>query len=309
MALNYFNSYEVYPMIRPQLLTFLTVCRTGSFSKAASSLYLTPSAVLQQIRAMEKDFGTPLFYRNSTGVSLTPAGAYLQRSAQALVSQSEEIRREMLHLASAENRICIASSLMEKVRLLCDLWVLFSQEARDCEIQMLSIPPSREIPMEADLIESVNSGIDWMRQWEFLEICKVPMAFAVPHSHPLSSKEKITLSDLRSERVITHNAGSCDAIADLLELLRKNHIHVVHDEMPSLGVLWQTAFQQDVLIVPQCWSDILINMTVIPFEQDFLLPYGIFYRANPHLSVQKFLEFVRLTYSAGNSQGIVPVLN
>lgn len=296
-------------MIRPQLMTFLTVCQTGSFSKAAAALYLTPSAVLQQIRALEKNFGTPLFYRNSTGVSLTPAGAYLQRSGQSLVQLNDEIRREMLHIASVENRICIATSLMEKVRLLCDLWVLFSHQEHDCEIQMLSIPPSREIPMETDLIESVNSGVDWMREWEFLEICKVPMAFAVPHDHPLAQKETITLHDLRYERVITHNPGSCDAIANLLELLRKNHVSIVHEEMPSMNMLWQTAFRRDILIVPQCWSDILINMTVIPFDQDFLLPYGIFYQPNPHLAVQKFLDFIRLTYQEGNPQGIVPVLS
>ena len=32
-------------------------------------------------------------------------------------------------------------------------------------------------------------------------------------------------------------------------------------------LLWESAFRRDALLVPMCWSDILINMTVLPFEQ------------------------------------------
>ena len=49
-------------------------------------------------------------------------------------------------------------------------------------------------------------------------------------------------------------------------------------------------------------------MTVVPFEQEFLLPYGIFYRSNPTSPVRSFLDFIRSTYENGNISGIVPVL-
>ena len=64
-------------MYRPQLKTFLTVCETGSFSKAAEQLFITPSAVLQQIRTLEAELDAALFVRSSKGVSLTSAGDYL----------------------------------------------------------------------------------------------------------------------------------------------------------------------------------------------------------------------------------------
>ena len=50
-------------------------------------------------------------------------------------------------------------------------------------------------------------------------------------------------------------------------------------------------------------------MAVVPFEKNYSLPYGIFYRANPSPPVRKFLDFIRLTYGEGNSSGIVPVLS
>ena len=69
-------------MYNPQLKTFLTVCDCGSFSKAANLLFLTPSAVLHQIRTLEKDLGTELFLRTSKGVSLTPSGLFLEQRAR-----------------------------------------------------------------------------------------------------------------------------------------------------------------------------------------------------------------------------------
>ncbi len=298
-------------MIHTQLRTFLMVCDTGSFSKAASALYMTPSAVLQQIKALEKDLAVTLFYRRSTGVVLTPAGSYLEKSARSLMQQSEEIRRNLLAIGSTNRRITIASSLMEKVRLLYDLWMLYSQQANDCDIRMLSIDKHHIIPEGTDLVESINSNVPWTKDWEFMEICKVDLGFAVNTHHPFAERTMLSLNDLRSSTVVTINAGSCDTITSMLSLLKDNHIHVEvanADLSPDQLPLWQSAFSQNVLIVPLCWSDILINMKVIPFDHRFSLPYGIFYRPDPGPAVRQFLDFIYQTYHEGNLQGIVPVL-
>ena len=295
-------------MLRHQLKTFLTVCETGSFSKAAAALYITPSAVLQQIQTLEADFKVPLFYRTSKGVSLTQAGEFLELRGRALSHMSEELRRDMQSFVSNAKPICVGTSIMEKIRLLYELWVLFSEEEKDCEIQMVNIDAAHNIPANTDLIESINSGIDWMREWEFFEICRVPFGFAVANNHPLAQKKLIRQNDLAGQTVMTINEGSCDVVAELLDLLRRSHAQVVFPGRHSTNPLWESAFRRDALLVPMCWNDILINMTVIPFEFDYSLPYGIFYRSQPHASVQRFLDFIKLTYGEGNSHGIVPVL-
>ena len=299
-------------MIRPQLKTFLSVCDTGSFSKAAAALFMTPSAVLQQIRTLEEELGAELFVRSSRGVTLTPAGSYLERRGRSLVETDEEIRRTIRSLTSEESRICIGSSIMEKVRLLYDLWVLFSaEEDRNCNIQMLGIDAvhkGHNIPPETDLIESINSYVPWMREWNFFEICRVPFGFAFPRNHPLAGRERVTLGDLRGETVLTINDGTCDTVTELLDLLRRNDITVVMPHVPGSIPLWESAFRQEALLVPVCWRDILINMSVVPFEHEFTLPYGIFYRPEPQPVIQRFLDFIRKTYHEGNASGIVPVL-
>ncbi len=295
-------------MLRPQLRTFLAVCDTGSFSKAASALFLTPSAVLQQIQTLEADFGVPLFQRSSKGVSPTAAGEYLELRSRAFLQADDEIHREMQRFVSRDRPICVGTSIMEKIRLLYDLWVLFSEEEKNCEIQMVNIDVGHRIPEETDMIESINSSVDWMREWEFFEICRVSFGFAVTAGHPLADRERVTLADLRGQTVVTLNHGTCDELVRLLALLRRSQIRVTLPSGRGTNPIWESAFRHDLLLVPMCWSDILINMRVLPFEFDFSLPYGIFYRSQPHASVQRFLEFIRLTYGEGNAHGIVPVL-
>ena len=45
--------------------TFLTVCRTMNYTRAAEELNITQPAVSQHIAHLERDYGVPLFaYRN-----------------------------------------------------------------------------------------------------------------------------------------------------------------------------------------------------------------------------------------------------
>ena len=51
------------------------VARQGSFSAAADALYLSQSAVSQQVATLEKEVGMPLLERTAAGPKLTDAGA------------------------------------------------------------------------------------------------------------------------------------------------------------------------------------------------------------------------------------------
>ena len=295
-------------MLRPHLKTFLTVCESGSFNKAAGELYITPSAVLQQIHTLEAELNVTLFTRNSKGVTLTAEGEYLLQTGKTLLRLDEEIHREIQHVGTENRTICIGTSIMEKVRLLYELWVLFSAENKNCEIQMLNIDALHNIPERTDLIESVNSDVDWQKTWKFFEICKVPFGFAVAGNHPLATRRLLTVQDLKDQSVLSLNSGSNETMLDLLRFLKNEKIRVRIHSGPEVNPLWTSGFSRDVLLVPLCWKDILINAVTIPFEKEFLLPYGVFYRPEPQPAVRQFLDFIFSTYGAGNTSGIVPVL-
>ena len=295
-------------MYNPQFKTFFAVAETGSFTKAAARLFLTPSAILHQVRALEKEFDAELFVRSAKGVTLTPAGEYLEKHGRELLRLDAEIHRDIKAITRKEETVCIGTSMLEKCRLLYDRWVLFSAEEKGCGIEMVNIDMGQSIPEKADLIESLNSGVAWMREWQFLEICKVPFGCAMVRDHPLAQKERIAFEDLRGMTVHSINDGSCETIAALLARVREHGAKLVVSFGSGMNMFWESAFTRDIQLIPMCFQDILITMTVVPLKEDFLLPYGIFYRRQPSPATRRFLDFIELTYGEGNSSGIVPVL-
>ena len=59
--------------------TFLAVCQTMNFTRAAEQLHITQPAVSQHIRALEEQYGTKLFRSQGKQLQLTEAPAYRER--------------------------------------------------------------------------------------------------------------------------------------------------------------------------------------------------------------------------------------
>jgi DNA-binding transcriptional LysR family regulator len=74
------------------LRTFVSVVDHGSMAAAARTLNITPAAVAQQIRTLERQLGTPLIARAGRTVSVTEAGARILERARKLLRDSEDLR-------------------------------------------------------------------------------------------------------------------------------------------------------------------------------------------------------------------------
>lgn len=64
-----------------RLLTLQAVSRHGGVARAASALHISPSAVSQQLHALERSAGVALIDRSARTVRLTPAGVSLLEAA------------------------------------------------------------------------------------------------------------------------------------------------------------------------------------------------------------------------------------
>ncbi|MET9931533.1 LysR family transcriptional regulator, partial [Streptomyces sp. NPDC006324] len=69
---------------------------------AAAALYLTPSAVSQQLAALEQETGHRLVERSARGARLTPAGEILLQHANAVLAQLERAEAELAAYGSGE---------------------------------------------------------------------------------------------------------------------------------------------------------------------------------------------------------------
>lgn len=90
------------------LITFEAVGRNGSFTRAASELYLTQSAVSKQIRALEEHLKLALFERQARGICLTRAGASLFAEVSTLLERLQHSvnRIKLAHTPNAVTVLC-----------------------------------------------------------------------------------------------------------------------------------------------------------------------------------------------------------
>lgn len=74
------------------LQSFVLVVECGSMSEAARRLDLTPAAVAQQIRTLEREFNAPLLARAGRTVQPTEAGHQLLNRARAMLREVGDIK-------------------------------------------------------------------------------------------------------------------------------------------------------------------------------------------------------------------------
>jgi DNA-binding transcriptional LysR family regulator len=86
---------------------FAAVAEKLHFGRAAEELHIAQPALSRQIRALEKDLGTPLLIRDSHGVALTDAGRQLLTDAGPMLASAEAIRRRVTEAARGGQRLMV----------------------------------------------------------------------------------------------------------------------------------------------------------------------------------------------------------
>lgn len=79
-----------------QLTYFLAVAETNSISRASAVLGIAQSALSRQIRFLEKELSTQLFYRHGRGVQLTQEGTRFQASVSPAVRELLQAKSEVM---------------------------------------------------------------------------------------------------------------------------------------------------------------------------------------------------------------------
>src|SRR5215813_6796868 len=89
------SGYGLYVIDTRQLEMFQQVVDSGSFSGAARALHCSQPAISQQMRALERAVGGPLFLRVGRTLQLTEAGKALARHSQAILGDLAVAHRQV----------------------------------------------------------------------------------------------------------------------------------------------------------------------------------------------------------------------
>ncbi|MDR6873213.1 DNA-binding transcriptional LysR family regulator [Bosea sp. BE125] len=132
------------------LQTFLSVVQTGSLSEAARRLNITPSAVIQRIKALEDEIGRPLIQRSGHTMQPTPAGAAILAEVERMLAVADDIKAAAAaDLETGLLRIGVINSAL--TGLLPDLLVQLRQNRPGIELYILP-------GMSGDLYSCITDG-------------------------------------------------------------------------------------------------------------------------------------------------------
>lgn len=191
------------------------IARQGSFSAAADALYLSQSAVSQQLAALEKEVGQKLLVRSSDGPHLTQAGEVLVSHADAVLARLEEAERELGALSGLRGgRLRLHSFPSASATLVTSAAAEFTSRFPEVELQLRESEPEDSVPAlkrgEVDVAVVYDydlASAEPDRDLDYQLMLEDRMWAALHKGHPLTRKSAVRLEDLADEPWLR---GLCD---------------------------------------------------------------------------------------------------
>ncbi|GGN84667.1 LysR family transcriptional regulator [Streptomyces albiflavescens] len=187
---------------RMQVLS--AVVSSGSVTAAAAHLGYTPSAVSQQIAALEREAGAALLERFGRGVRPTPAGLLLTEYADVIGRQVAEAQTALADLLSGRTgRLAVRYFATAGASLVAPAIARFRAEYPGVQVELKLIDPADPLPDvkegRADLALVVRPRDPAPEGVRLVRLLDDPYRAVLPKGHRLAGKRTLDLGDLAEE--------------------------------------------------------------------------------------------------------------
>ena len=194
-------------MLDPRWNTFLVLCETMNYTRAAERLCLTQPAVTHHIHYLEDHYGCRLFSYEGKVLRLTEAGVKLREYTRSLAYNSRKVEESMMAPKPLSLRIGASKTIGEFVvapkveRFLRDYpEASFSLIVDNTQVLLRMLEAGK---LDFVLVEGFFDGSRYettlYRKEEFFGIC--------PPGHRFAGRA-ISLTELESERILIREPGS-----------------------------------------------------------------------------------------------------
>ena len=220
---------------------FLKIAETRNFTRAASDLHMSQSALTVQIQQLEQSLGLQLFDRNKRGATLTAAGNDVFGPLQRLFNDAQTIVDHAYELGSASTgSVAIAALPTVAAGVLPGLVQSFIQTFPGIRIQVADVIAERV--REAVLKRQVDFGIG-TRHGRDADLKATPLfrdrlVLFMPENHPLAKKAVITLREAAEFDLILPGRESS---------VRESVEAIAHRERLALKTRYETNFMPTAL--------------------------------------------------------------
>ncbi|MEU3272652.1 LysR family transcriptional regulator [Saccharomonospora sp. NPDC006951] len=197
-----------------RLRTLREFADRGSVTAAAEALHCTPSAVSQQLRALQAEVGLPLTEQAGRGLRLTDVGRALVARADDVLAALERAEAELdVYRSAPRGRVRLAMFPSAALMLLPGLLDRFAAfEGLDVDVADVDMTPPEVPRLLADFDVVVTHRDEYATPFgaerlQVVHLLREPLDVALPIGHPLGGRERVELGDLAAETWISVDVG------------------------------------------------------------------------------------------------------
>jgi DNA-binding transcriptional LysR family regulator len=236
----------------------------GTIAAVAEALSFTPSAVSQQLSALEREAGVPLLERTGRRVTLTPAGHALVRHAEALLERLESAEAELAQARRGLTGPLRIGAFPTATRaLLPAALVALARTQPDLEPQVVEMDPA----VVGNALRAGEVDLALVQSYDFVPepdqpglatqpLCSEPMYLAAPRTAPEREDEhdpdEVSLAAYRDTPWITATPGTLCHTMTLRACQAAGFTPRVRHQVDDFStVLALVAGDQGVAVVPE----------------------------------------------------------
>lgn len=284
-------------MTLKQLEYFKQICRYGSFTKAASELYIAQPTLTLAVHQLEEELGVQLFIRKNRRVTLTKDGEFFLARATSILLDVEKLENDMKYLAEKKNLIRMGVPLMISVPMYPILFKDFQEMFPEIRIE---ISESGALGIIKNIIdETIDIAITSLdREYStFLVERKLfdsKVCFCVNREHPLANREKIRFEETLDEKLVTFSGGFY-----INKLVQKYYDQ--YERTPNVILSTSQLYTIKSLIANNVASAFLLgdciletdNIVAIPLEENIISEIGIITKKGGRIypGMKQMIEF------------------
>jgi len=215
-----------------QLRVLREVGELGSVTAAAEALLVTPSAISQQLRLLQRSMPVPLTERDGRRVVLTAAGRALAGAAADVESALARARQVVDEFAEQPDAVVSVAAFHSAAA------AFFPALLRAADGPRVSLHdedvPQDEFPLltrEYDVVlaHRLDHAAAWPQTVAVTPLLQEPLDVAVPVDHRLASKRSVSPRDVAAEPWITvHDGFPLMATIEAIGAAANRRLELVH---------------------------------------------------------------------------------
>lgn len=292
-------------MYHPALDVLIAVAECGSFNKASERLYVSPTAVMKQITALERMVGLKLIERTRRGAVLTSAGRSIYEDARFMVRTAEQALERARQIGQIQPHVVrIGSSQLYPVSNAIALWDAVSAGLSHLTVSIIPFHESgtgdylRQLGQRYDLIYSAFDADEELRSvsCQALETDQTPFCIAVSKNHPLAGRARLSTEDLDGCSIMMmepgHSPTNDQVRARIIQSSPGARI-IDTANFYDMDLFNRCAERHGMMVSLELWKNIHPALVHIPLDVPETISCGFLHANVPSPETQEFLEAVQ----------------